>query len=82
MVVGWLVSMKYNFNQINAEMNDNVGQNFDQAEQEVLSLFGDVNDALRKETKNIEISIGQEEVIEEVEKKVETITEEVVSEKE
>lgn len=79
-VVGWLVSMKYSFNKINAEMNDNVGQDFEQAEQQVLSIFSDVNDAIRKDTQDLEFTDEQMNVLNKVEEKVEAVTKETINE--
>jgi len=81
-LTGWGVSMKYNFNKINEEMDDNVGQSFEQAEQDVLNAFGDVNSAIKEETKDMKFTDGQQETLEIIEDKVEGSVKKLTEEKE
>ncbi|KKR05854.1 MAG: hypothetical protein UT32_C0020G0016 [Parcubacteria group bacterium GW2011_GWC2_39_14] len=46
--VGWFISLRTNFNKINAEMNGNVTQTFEQAQQEVFDSFDEVQGVLEK----------------------------------
>lgn len=80
-LVGWFISMRHNFNEINAEMNNNVGQNFEQAEQQVLSLFGDVEKTIDDNTQGLELTEQQTEAIGTVEDTVTGAVKDLTSEK-
>jgi len=46
--VGWFIAMRQNFNKINSEMNGNVTQTFEQAQQEMFNSFDEVQGVLEK----------------------------------
>ena len=81
-LTGWGVSMKYNFSKINQEMDVNVGQSFEQAEQEVKDVFEDVNKALKEDSKDLNFTDAQVEAIAEIEGTVEVAAQKLLEPKE
>jgi len=80
-LTGWGVSMKYNFTKINEEMDQNVGQSFEEAEQEVLGVFDGMNQLIQEETKDLSFSSEQAEILEEVTAKVEDSSNKILEQK-
>lgn len=81
-LTGWGVSMKHSFNKINTEMDGNVGQSFEEAEQEVLNVFGDVNNVLKESSKGLQFTEDQQAALEVVEDKAEGTVKKLIEEKE
>lgn len=81
-LVGWFMAMKYNFNKMNEEMHNSVGQDFQAAEAEVFATFSEIEDKIREETQDISITPEQQEAIEEIDNKVDNKLKEMTQEEE
>jgi len=59
--VGWFVALRYNFAQTNKEMNGNVKQTFDEAQQQVMDSFDEVGTFLKQNEVNTNPDVTKKE---------------------
>lgn len=70
--VGWFVALRQNFNKINKDMNGNVTQTFEEAQQDVLDSFGEVEAILAEGEDKLKAAVAVEAEAEAAKKAGET----------
>ncbi|NQT50342.1 hypothetical protein HQ571_06640 [Candidatus Kuenenbacteria bacterium] len=76
--VGWFISLKYNFQKINQEMDQNVNKTTEQAAQEVQDMLDGVNDLISQDDALQEGEADTTEKLQDLEKKVEELSDKII----